>query len=133
MDGQWSTLRDRHGADTCSGLLWATVARLTRLLERFGGQGTNPVNLSRLWSASAAHMNVEANPDMGNDWKEMGKAQVFQCAEWCPSSRFTDPVIKSYQDRARTLPQVEGSIAERPQNELSEILTKKNVLQMSEV
>ena len=32
------------------------------------------MNLSRLWSASAAHMNVEANPDMGNDWKEMGKA-----------------------------------------------------------
>ena len=86
-------------------------------------QGSNLVNLWRLWPTSAAHMNVEANPDMGKDWKEMGK--VFQCVEYCLSSRFADPVMKTYRGRARTLVRVEGSIAERPQNEPSKPSTKK--------
>ena len=108
-------------ADFC-GLLGCSVARLLGCC--FGDEdhrGSNLVNLWRLWPTSAAHMNVEANPE-GKDWKEMGK--VFQCVEYCLSSRFADPVMKTYRGRARTLPQVEGSIAERPQTEPSEILTK---------
>ena len=38
--------------------------------------------------------------------------------------------MKTYQDKARTLLQAEGRIAERPQNDLSQIRTEKLVLQM---